>query len=42
MKNACRQPDSVRNRRPASVSGLLESFGREEDFLGEMLHDARD
>ena len=33
---------TLRNRRPASVCGLLQPIGREEDLLGEMLDDRRD
>ena len=33
---------TLRNRRPASVGGPLQPIGRDEDLLGEMLHDARD
>jgi hypothetical protein len=33
---------TLRNRRPASVGGLLQPIGREEDLLGEMLDDRRD
>jgi hypothetical protein len=33
---------TLRNRRPASVGGPLQPISRDEDLLGEMLHDARD
>lgn len=33
---------TLRNRRPASVGGLLQPIGREEDLLEEMLDDRCD
>jgi hypothetical protein len=33
---------TLRNRRPASVGGLVQPIGLEEDLLGEMLDDHRD
>ena len=33
---------TLRNRIPASVGGLMQPIGREEDLLGEMLDDRCD
>ena len=33
---------TLRNRRPASVGGLMQPIAREEDLLGEMLDDRCD